>query len=268
MKKLRESFGTAGLVVAIVALVAALGGGAYAAAKGGVLITNINQIKKSVQNQLKGKTGPQGPAGANGKDGASGSNGAPGKDGAPGDDGDSVDSAAASVAECPDGGTKFTVGGAAAGKACNGAEGSPWTATGTLPSGKTETGFLGWAQPAAGNYFVPISFNVPIAEGAEPLTLVFVPALAALEPEEQEDVRDQAAAEGCPGIDESIPQADPGKVCVYAMNTLNSEVPGVSFTNNADGSEPEGGVGPSGAALAVVCTAACQFYGAWAATAE
>ncbi|HET7054393.1 MAG TPA: hypothetical protein VFI09_10815 [Solirubrobacterales bacterium] len=91
--RLREPFGKAGLIVAIVALVAALVGGAYAAQasrhhkKSKVLITKLNQIKPNVQKQLKGNAGPQGPKGDNGSNGSNGSNGAKGDTGAQGPQG-------------------------------------------------------------------------------------------------------------------------------------------------------------------------------------
>ncbi len=72
-RALREPFGTAGLLVAIVALVFAMSGGAFAAK---YLITSTKQIKPSVLKSLKGKEGPRGLAGTNGTNGANGKDGA------------------------------------------------------------------------------------------------------------------------------------------------------------------------------------------------
>lgn len=84
-------------IIAIIALVLALGGSAYAANR--YLITSTHQIKPSVLVQLKGNrgprgisgvagpTGPQGPAGANGANGANGTNGVAGERGTAGANG-------------------------------------------------------------------------------------------------------------------------------------------------------------------------------------
>jgi hypothetical protein len=85
--RVQNKFGTAGLVIAIVALVAALGGAAFAK---GVIITKISQISPNVQKKLKGKAGPPGPAGPVGPQGAAGAQGAAGpqgEKGAPGERG-------------------------------------------------------------------------------------------------------------------------------------------------------------------------------------
>ncbi len=71
-------------LIAILALIFAMAGGAWAAKK--VLITSTSQISKSVLKQLKGKRGPQGqagPQGPKGDPGAAGQNGAPGAEGSP-----------------------------------------------------------------------------------------------------------------------------------------------------------------------------------------
>jgi Collagen triple helix repeat (20 copies) len=104
----------AGGVLAVVALVLALSGGAYGAAR--VVIKSIDQISPKVRHQLRGAVGPRGPAGATGPAGPAGTAGSAGAQGVPGKDG-------------KDG---------APGEA--GPEGSPWTVNGTLPSKKSETG--------------------------------------------------------------------------------------------------------------------------------
>lgn len=69
-------------VIAVIALVMALGGSAAAANH--YLITSTKQIKPSVLKALKGKTGPRGSAGATGATGATGAKGATGAEGATG----------------------------------------------------------------------------------------------------------------------------------------------------------------------------------------
>ena len=183
MKRLRhpiraicEPFGKAGLTVAILALVLAMVGGAWAAAG-----LNSKQ-KKEVTKIAKKYAGKPGAPGGTGPAGANGSNGAPGEKGAPGTpgaDGKSVALGTATAGECPgsnpSGGTTVEVEGNAASKkkVCNGKEGSPWTAGGTLPSGKSEHGTWGFDQipggTGAATVQVPISFPIPLAAplGAE-----------------------------------------------------------------------------------------------------
>jgi hypothetical protein len=162
VRAIREPFGTAGLVVACVALIAALGGTALAAAK-----LNSTQ-KKEVEKIAKkyagkpgapGAAGPQGPAGANGKDGAQGEKGAKGDTGekgekgakgdtgSPGGAGKSVEALTIDTGEeacAGQGGAEYTVQGSGEfTQVCSGKEGSPWTAGGTLPPGASEAG--AWA---------------------------------------------------------------------------------------------------------------------------
>jgi Collagen triple helix repeat (20 copies) len=219
---------TPGTVIATLALVLAMSGGAYAA--GHYLITSTKQIKPSVLKALKGKTGPVGPAGTAGPagpagtagpsgagtPGAKGENGAPGTNGTNGTSVTSTESPSAIEGHCNGtisggkGGSKFE---SASGKtyACNGKEGSPWTAGGTLPSGKSETGMWGTVlgSPAAGSKPVgvaSISFTVPLATAP---TLNFL----------REGVKETT---NCPGTAEN-PLAEEGQLCVYTEFADESE---------------------------------------------
>jgi hypothetical protein len=135
-------------IFTMLALVFAMSAGAYAAKKH-FLITSTKQIKPSVVAQLKGKTGSTGvqgsvgPAGPHGPAGAAGKDGPQGEKGENGANGESVTSKALTVNDnaCEKlGGAEFKVGTGTAAYGCNGKDGSPWTAGGTLPKGATETG--------------------------------------------------------------------------------------------------------------------------------
>ncbi len=142
-------------VIASLALVFAMTGGAYAAKK--YLITSTKQISPSVLKSLQGKAGPAGGAGAQGAAGPAGPQGPGGSGGAKGETG-------------PEGkkGDKGEVGatGPKGKEGPGGPEGSPWTDGGTLPAGATETGV--WQigpmpEGAAGFARTVASFPIPLA---------------------------------------------------------------------------------------------------------
>ena len=169
-----------------------------------------------------GKTGPAGPAGAQGSAGPAGPQGPAGTNGTDGTNGTSVTSAAASASECGKlGGTTFTsVSGT--GKVCNGVEGkkgetgAPWPAGGTLPEKATEKGAWGITYLATADKqpgFSAISFTIPLK--AEPEAHY-------IGKEEQggggTEPTSPAIKEGkCSGNAEN-PEAAPGNLCVFATD--------------------------------------------------
>jgi hypothetical protein len=226
LTRFRERFGTAGVIVAVIALVAALGGTALAAsgALTGKQKKEVEKIAKKFQGT--GPAGAAGPAGSNGRDGsngkdgptgAAGSNGTAGTAGAPGAAGKSVTAATEPAgASCEFGGSRFQVEGSATKTyACNGKEGeegekgdegSPWTAGGSLPPEATETGAWGFAGEGALTGFGTLNFG---------LASFTLPLPAPLE-ESQMHLIPQGgpSTTECPGTSVE-PAAAPGAFCAY-----------------------------------------------------
>jgi len=168
-------------ITATLALVFAMSGGAFAATH--YLLTSTAQINPKVLKALKGKTGRAGPAGEAGPTGETG------PEGPAGDDGDT---------------------------GAQGKEGSPWTAGGTLPSGKTETGTWAFVSEAQGTIRVPLSFTIPTSE---PLVAILGKGPVELLAPNEEDPLDTHPH--CPGSVDK-PKADPGFICVYSEKLEDS----------------------------------------------
>lgn len=175
VRALREPFGTAGLVVAVIALVLALTGAAFAA-KGAL----TGKQKKEVEKIAKkfAKAGPQGPAGAPGSAGTQGAPGTAGANGKDGANGVSAEATSFSGAKgpCTAGGVEVKSAKPAA-FVCNGTNGTTGF-TETLPQGSTETGVwsvegerqeispgVSVGQPY---YSTPISFPIPLTAAPTP----------------------------------------------------------------------------------------------------
>jgi hypothetical protein len=216
--------------VAVIALVFALVGGAYASSNSGGSgkATTSAKKNKTIRGPRgpKGPAGPQGPAGAAGPAGANGSNGANGSAGPVGATGPTGPSGKNGTSVTS---TEFT---GASGTctefeasngvtyACNGKEGkdgNPWTLGGVLPKGATETGVWSFIGPGSlvteseegeleampfAFATVSLSFPIPLADEIEEANVHF------LEP------ADPSTAD-CPGTAEN-PQAKEGHLCIYA----------------------------------------------------
>jgi hypothetical protein len=214
--KKRFSYANVGVTLA---LVFAMSGGAFAA--GHYVITSTKQIKPSVLKQLQGKAGTVGPAGAAGAAGpagpagpvgAKGADGTNGSNGAPGTNGTSVTSSTEPKgANCKEGGSKFV---AASGTtyACNGENGSPWTAGGTLPPGATETGIWSLTGGGNGETYVPLSFTIPLA--------------APLREESQVHYVPENGGGVCKGTAEN-PTAPSENLCVYQSSLSGAKAEGI-----------------------------------------
>lgn len=190
LHRFRQKFGTAGLVVAVMALVLALAGGAFAAS--GALTSKQKKEVKTIAKQYAGKpgatgpAGPAGPAGGPGPAGAKGDTGAVGPEGPPGPKGDKGDKG--------DKGLKGDQG--PAGPTC-----SEETGFCELPEGATMTG--GWTIPGRtpGAWDVQISFPFVFNPGLQVADVIVVK-------------QGETGVPGCPGS-AAAPEADAGKLCVY-----------------------------------------------------
>jgi len=163
-QRFHDRFGSAGVILGVIALILALGGTALAA-KGALTPQQKKEVKK-IAKKYAGKNGKNGKDGAPGAPGAQGPAGPAGKDGVDGEDG----APGASVTGTPvnaggacgtETGVIYTLSGTPT-KICNGKTGF----TETLPSGKTETGVwaLGIDDEAS---IVPLTFNIPLVEAPE-----------------------------------------------------------------------------------------------------
>jgi hypothetical protein len=216
LQRFRARFGTAGLIVAVLAVVVALTGTAIAA--GGLTATQKKQVVKIAKQYAgqDGAPGAQGAAGANGKDGAAGTPGTPGQDGQPGAAGKSVQVGTESTgtANCEGrGGVTVKVEGSATTKyACNGAEGPPGPTETTLPSEEMVTGLWSFDEKGAASALVTISYPMRVEPAITPGNVHWVNGP---DPE-------------CPGSVEA-PKANPGYLCIYQANLSNASLETVSF---------------------------------------
>jgi len=286
-RRFHDRFGTAGVVLGVIALILALGGTALAA-KGAL----TGKQKKEVEKIAKKYAGKPGAPGANGKDGTNGTNGKDGTNGTNGADGKSV--AVTPIEEgdeeCEErGGALVEQEGAASGtEVCNGAEGEqgiegePWTPESELPSGATETGT--WTSgfikdtTAYPGFFkdlqMPISFPIKLSEE----DAANVDARVILPNGEEYSAEAEVPQTQCDG-NAGAPSADPGNLCIYVGGgTVNAPSfpeadrkviidPVPVPIKSPDGTL--GAVAPSGTILrALVLGQEIEVFGAWAVTAE
>jgi|HubBroStandDraft_6_1064221.scaffolds.fasta_scaffold135196_2 hypothetical protein len=295
--------------MAFVAMIFAVTGGAYAASSGGgsshaTLTASTAKKKKSTTKVVKGPPGPEGATGSTGPAGAAGTPGAKGEMGATGATGVTgpagtgsagppgpAGAAGASVtskgypageAECAEqGGSEFTAGTTTT-YACNGKEGSPWTAGGTLPKGASETGT--WTTENPGNTatkesyeYRSLSFPIRLAAPLLDHHGIFVTK------EEQEKggekVPNQCSKEGKGDEKGNVenPLAANGYLCIYQGYTHTNAVAAPEYEVSLitrPGEGPTEGTSSAGAAGAHFVVryegeaATHEMQGSWAVTAE
>lgn len=269
MKRISKHINPA-TILALVALVFATTGGAYAASgsggSGSHATANVAKSKKkSKQKSSAGKPGPRGPAGPAGATGSAGATGAAGAQGpagpagAPGTKGDAgaagtdgndgtngtngtngksvVVAGNATTGECASGGKLYEVEGSAVkNKVCNGTTGF----TETLPSGKTETGAWGATLRSEGAHAVdaPVSIPIPLATAPKLIFVNMMEGVEFFEGTELEELLEEAAEHGCPGFTaEGVPEAEPGNLCVYGdfMSNMGPSASGFARTKLPSG---------------------------------
>jgi len=209
-------------IVAIVALVFAMTGGAFAVTSkdNSGSSTAVAAKKAKKQRVLRGPRGPrgpkgeagpagapgpQGPAGANGKDGAMGLQGPKGDTGPQGPVGPQGE-------QGPQGepGEKGEKGDA-------GAQGEPWAPNNELPVGATMKGMWGTAGIGAKAFgqeqviLAPISFNVPVnVTTAEKVHVI------------AKGEKGGGPSEGCPTTATAAnPEAESGNFCIFVTENEN-----------------------------------------------
>ena len=255
-QKVRKQI-TPATVMAFVALVFAITGGAFAAtgssgsgnggspaAKATASVTSVHAVTAKAKKKAASTRGPAGPKGATGATGATGPAGATGATGpggpagGPGPTGNNGEKG-----EKGEKGEQGTPG-------KNGTNGQTGF-TETLPPGKTETGVWGFYGEDPG-VRIPISFPIQLSQGIEASHVKFV-----------EGKQPGEKVEGCEGGSVVKPTAEQGYLCVYVKSSLE---PGASaeFVENPEGT-PHGGAGTTGAILQIV--GEHESVGTWAVTA-
>ncbi len=239
IRAIREPFGTAGLIVACVALIAALGGTALAAAKlNGTQKKEVEKIAKKFAGKpgAAGAQGPAGAAGAKGDAGAAGGSGAAGEKGEKGDKGEK--------------GEKGNTGEAGM---CSQAKPEC-----KLAAGATLTGV--WGTQGVGSSLVQISFPVevsPAPTGLYESDILGFHIGAVLKdgtyefygphptPEELEEVEEDEAAfkAACPGTVDA-PAATSGFLCIYPGKKEGNVTEVTTNSGRAEAVNPFGVVVP------------------------
>jgi hypothetical protein len=261
ISRIREQLGPAGFVIAVIALIAALGGGAYAAS-GGLTGKQKKEVKKIAQTEAKkfatggpvgpaGATGPQGAPGAAGAKGDAGTQGIQGNPGTPGTPGAPGTSVVSSVenpgANCASGGSKF-VAGASTTYACNGK-----SASGVLQTGESVTGTWLFQGNGGSEQFSAVSFPRPLT-GAAAATITTAHFST------EEATAFEAACTGT--IDE--PKAEPGALCFWINPASKRLTPPLVYSPESDLFEETieaSGIGANGVLLYYEGLSATQYVG-------
>lgn len=285
IRAIEEPFGKAAMVVAVIALVLAMTGAAFA--KG--LFTKAQEKKiAAIAKKYAGKPGAPGAQGSAGPQGPAGAPGAKGDPGTNGTNGKSVEVSAVSCGGL--GGAEVKQEGAVSGvEVCNGQTGF----TATLPSEATETGSWITQIFASGTFArigfsfpIPLSQPIPNVTGSGPTEehhLFYVTVSQAQAFSEGKfgagagelcegksgtelstcETEFKAKAQACPGTAEE-PQAKAGDFCMYGGREHNLRHEEAFYTSSGLGPK----VGTVGGWTGFEATAEPGFgMGSWAVTA-
>jgi Collagen triple helix repeat (20 copies) len=291
---------TPGTFIALLALVFALTGGAFAATGGGgspakatASVTPGSAVASVAKSKAKpktkaglrgpagpqgatGATGPAGPAGPAGAAGGKGENGAAGNNGNNGAEGKAGESVTLGTAktgtkkgECKEGGA--TVSNASGSvPVCNGEKGVIHPGE-TLPAGATETGTWELMNVPVKEFEVAgwgaVSFPIPLSKPLESTGPGSEAPEKIIGVEQGEGEKNQSSAipGDCKGTVEN-PGAAPGHLCVFESSA--EDVLGIE-TFNFGQKAPEGySVGRTGAGFRVISEKAgtVNVHGTWAVT--
>lgn len=241
IRSITEPYGKAGLLVAILALVLATTGAAFAAA--GLNSKQKKEVTKIAKKYAgkpgaPGATGPAGTNGTNGKDGANGTAGANGTNGVSAEATSFTGTKKVGSVECKEGGVAVKSASPET-AVCNGKNGTTGF-TDTLPSGKTEKGTWGATIGKTGVVFsfgigqAPISFTIPLAAALPEENIQINPVGFPAEPEdcsalsepekaecEAKNAELELKEEHCPGTAEN-PKAAKEFLCIYKTTDSTS----------------------------------------------
>ena len=254
MKRLTKH-ATPSTFIALLALIFALTGGAFAATNGtgnggGKGNKNNQTLTATTAKKKPAPKGARGPAGPKGATGATGATGAAGPAGPAGPAG-----AAGAKGENGAAGTNGTDG--TNGKEGNEGQpgqpgepgaihpGNPVGSAEPLPSKATETGAWAYGLTEAAFTRVAISFPIPLAAVLPETNAIFV--------EESQGT----APPNCPGTVKK-PEAAPGYLCVYGLG---------SSTAFDVATDPETGAAGPGTSGAILQFEGAKGFGSWAVTA-
>ncbi len=241
-------------VIAVLALVFAMSGGAYAAGK--YLITSTKQIKPSVLASLKGKAGPAGANGASGANGVAGEKGAQGPQGPQGPEG--KEGKQGEPGKEGKAGTNGTTG-----------------FTETLPPGKTETGTWSYGIASTSSAAViPISFTIPLSAKLTETQVHYINSFKkeVIFPEPTKGLifggisETEQSSTQCSGTVEA-PTAEPGNLCVYTGENSGVKLLRFAFQNPAHQFPSTVETGTTGTAMWMSTDENGDAFGTWAVTA-
>jgi hypothetical protein len=253
---------TPSTVIAFMALIFALTGGAFAATGGsGGGTGNVNKnssklVAATSKAKPKAKAGPRGPAGAKGATGATGPAGAAGPAGPVGPTGAGVPGAAGP--QGPQGATGATGAAGVTGPAGpQGPQGVPGNIGNTLSKGGVETGT--WISPANASTegFATISFPIQLTAPLDGAHAHYVTLV---------DVAKGELPEGCGGSVEA-PVAEEGYLCVFESK-LSAPAGTATSVLLLEPNKFAEGTGLTGCLMIIEAEKAeSRFLGTWAMTA-